>query len=75
MKIMLFDPTEDLPLEAIENILQKAISLYKTGVIKITERSAKLNRQTIFICDESGCNFFCPDANLMLVTYNDNAKR
>ena len=41
MKIMLFDPNEDLPLEAIENVLQKAISLYKTGVIKITERFAK----------------------------------
>jgi hypothetical protein len=41
MKIMLFDPNEDLPLEAIEKVLQKAISLYKTRVIKITERSAK----------------------------------
>ena len=35
MKIMLFNPNEDLPLPAIENILQKAINLYKTGEIKI----------------------------------------
>ena len=35
MKIMLLDPNEDLPLQTIENILQKAINLYKTGVIKI----------------------------------------
>jgi hypothetical protein len=35
MKIMLFNPNEDLPLQVIENILQKAINLYKTGVIKL----------------------------------------
>lgn len=35
MKIMLFDPNKDLPLKTIENILQKAINLYKTGEIKI----------------------------------------
>ncbi len=35
MKIMLFDPNEDLPLETIEGILQKALQLYKTGVVKI----------------------------------------
>ena len=34
MKIMLFDPNEDLPLQIIENILQAAINLYRTGVIK-----------------------------------------
>ncbi|MES2725646.1 MAG: DUF1801 domain-containing protein, partial [Bacteroidota bacterium] len=34
MKIMLFDPNEDLPIEAIENILQQAIQLYKTGIVK-----------------------------------------
>lgn len=34
MKIMLFDSNEDLPIETIENILQKAINLYKTGIIK-----------------------------------------
>jgi len=38
MKIMLFDPNEDLPLQTIENILQKAINLYKTGEIKIKEK-------------------------------------
>lgn len=37
MKIMLLDPNKDLPLQTIENILQKAINLYKTGVIKIKE--------------------------------------
>ena len=35
MKIMLFDPNEDLPVKTIENILQQAINLYKTGEIKI----------------------------------------
>jgi hypothetical protein len=35
MKIMLFDPNKDLPLQTIECILQKAINLYKTGEIKI----------------------------------------
>jgi hypothetical protein len=38
MKIMLFDPNEDLPLRTIENILQKAINFYKTGEIKIKEK-------------------------------------
>ena len=35
MKIMLFDANEDLPVKTIENILQQAINLYKTGEIKI----------------------------------------
>lgn len=35
MKIMLFDPNKDLPLQKIEAILQKAINLYKTGVVKL----------------------------------------
>lgn len=35
MKIMLIDPNKDLPLKRINNILQKAIGLYKTGTIKI----------------------------------------
>ena len=35
IKIMLFEPNKDLPLKTIENILQKAINLYKTGEIKI----------------------------------------
>jgi len=34
MKIMLFDPTKDLPSKAIKSILAEAISLYKTGKIK-----------------------------------------
>ena len=34
MKIMLLDPTEDLPIDTIENVLQKAINFYKTGEIK-----------------------------------------
>jgi Domain of unknown function (DU1801) len=37
MKIMLFDPNDDLPLQTIKNILQKAINVYKTGEIKIKE--------------------------------------
>lgn len=35
MKIMLFDPNEDLPVKTIEKILQQAINLYKTGEIKL----------------------------------------
>jgi hypothetical protein len=35
MKIMLLNPDEDLPLEKIETILQKALNLYKTGIIKV----------------------------------------
>ncbi|TKC09700.1 DUF1801 domain-containing protein [Pedobacter frigoris] len=35
MKIMLFDPNEDLPIQTIEAILQKAINLYKTGITKL----------------------------------------
>jgi hypothetical protein len=35
MKIMLIDPNEDLPLQQIETILEAAINLYRTGVIKI----------------------------------------
>ena len=35
MKIILFDPNKDLPIKTIESILQQAINLYKTGVIKI----------------------------------------
>ena len=35
MKIMLFNPDEDLPLEQIETIIQKALNLYKTGIIKV----------------------------------------
>lgn len=35
MKIMLIDPEEDLPLQSIESILQQAINLYRTGIVKI----------------------------------------
>ncbi len=35
MKIILFDSNEDLPFEKIEKIIQKAINLYKTGIVKI----------------------------------------
>jgi len=38
MKIMLLDQNEDLPLQTINIILQKALSLYKTGKIKIREK-------------------------------------
>ena len=34
MKIMLFNPSEDLPKDRIEKILQKALSFYKSGEIK-----------------------------------------
>jgi len=35
MKIILFDANNDLPLNTINFILQQAIDLYKTGIIKI----------------------------------------
>lgn len=35
MKIMLLDPNQDLPIQTIEFILQKAINLYKTGIVKL----------------------------------------
>ncbi len=35
MKIMLIDPNKDLPLQQIENLLQKALDLYRTGGVKI----------------------------------------
>jgi hypothetical protein len=35
IKIMLFNPNEDLPKEMIELILEKAIKLYLDGVVKI----------------------------------------
>lgn len=34
MKIMLFDKDEDLPVEQIKHVVNKAIDLYKTGIIK-----------------------------------------
>jgi len=35
MKIMLFDADEDLPIERIEKVLQQALNLYKSGIIKV----------------------------------------
>jgi len=37
MKIFRVNPNKDLPLKTIKNILQKALDLYKLGVIKIKE--------------------------------------
>jgi hypothetical protein len=34
MKIMLFDPDKDLPIDTINSILQEALNFYKTGIIK-----------------------------------------
>lgn len=35
MKIFRVNPDKDLPVETIERILQKALDLYRTGIIKI----------------------------------------
>jgi hypothetical protein len=35
MKIMLFDTDKDLPMEKIENLLQQALDLYRSGLIKV----------------------------------------
>ena len=35
MKIMLFNPNQDLPITTIETILRQALNLYKSGEIKI----------------------------------------
>lgn len=37
MKIFSVNPNQDLPVKTIENILQKALDLYKNGIIKIKE--------------------------------------
>ncbi len=37
MKIFRVNPNKDLPKEMIENILQKALDLYRTGIIKTKE--------------------------------------
>jgi hypothetical protein len=37
MKILRVDPNKDLPIKTIERILQTALDLYKSGVIKIKE--------------------------------------
>ncbi|MBC9912567.1 DUF1801 domain-containing protein [Chitinophaga varians] len=39
MKIMLLDPTKDLPVNRIKAIVRQAINLYKTGVIATKGRS------------------------------------
>lgn len=35
MKIMLVDSNKDLPIENINAVLQQALNLYKTGVVKL----------------------------------------
>lgn len=35
MKIMLFDPNTDLPMDTLEMILQQALDLYRTGTVKL----------------------------------------
>src|SRR5690606_15172602 len=37
MKVFRLNPNKDLPIRTIEDILQKALFLYRTGVIKIKE--------------------------------------
>lgn len=37
MKIFRVNPNQDMPIQTIENILQKALDLYKNGTIKIKE--------------------------------------
>jgi hypothetical protein len=32
---MLIDPDKDIPVKRVEGILQKALNLYRTGIIKI----------------------------------------
>ncbi|MBL7856380.1 MAG: DUF1801 domain-containing protein [Cyclobacteriaceae bacterium] len=38
MKIFTVDPNNDLPIQTIESILQKALDVYRTRVIKIQTR-------------------------------------
>ncbi len=38
IKIMLLDPNEDLPITILNNLLQKAIDLYRTGAIKTLKK-------------------------------------
>ncbi|KLT69784.1 DUF1801 domain-containing protein [Flavobacterium sp. ABG] len=38
MKIMMLSSNEDLPIDKIGKIVQKAINLYKTGIIKIKNK-------------------------------------
>ena len=36
MKIMLFEPDEDLPVNTIQPVLKQALELYRKGVVKIS---------------------------------------
>jgi hypothetical protein len=35
---MLLDPNKDLPIVTIKTVIQKAIDLYKTGVVKVKQQ-------------------------------------
>lgn len=35
MKIFRVNPNADIPIETVENILQKALDLYRTGIIEV----------------------------------------
>lgn len=37
MKIFSVNPNKDLPIKTIETILQKALDLYRTGIIKLKD--------------------------------------
>jgi len=37
MKVLYVNPHKDLPIKTIENILQKALDLYRSGIIKIKD--------------------------------------
>ena len=37
MKIFRVNPNEDLPQKTIQNILQKSLDLYRTGIVKLKE--------------------------------------
>ena len=37
MKVFSVDPNKDLPIKTIEVILQKALDLYRTGIVKLKE--------------------------------------
>lgn len=39
MKIMLLDPGKDIPVKILTGILQQALDLYRTGVVKIARNT------------------------------------
>jgi hypothetical protein len=41
MKILTINPNQDLPLDLIKSVTQKALDLYKTGTIKVKEKVLK----------------------------------